>query len=149
MHYLETDMIISETIKEGIISEVRGRKAVVKVSCDDDACNGCKMQPACRNKKDITSLTARNDGCITLSPGDKVIVIGRIKGWFTSWLLLAALPCVAIITALITGFAIGLRDGIVGTLAIAVTIVYYIVLWFFRKRLNRKVEWIITDKIQQ
>lgn len=141
-------MIISETIKEGIIKEIKGKRATVSISCGDNACTGCKMLPVCKSKKEIIDLNAKIESGVDIASGDRVIVIGRIKGWLTSWFLLAALPCIAIIGALVAGFAMGLRDGVVGTLAIGITIIYYIVLWFFRKSLNRRVEWVIADKIQ-
>lgn len=138
-------MIVSEVVKEGIITEINGHRATVEVACNSDACPGCRISLFCKNDHNTVRLKTTVSSGAKVYCGDRVIVIGRIKGWFISWFLLAGLPIIAILGSVIAGFAMGLKDGIVGILAIVMTTIYYIGLWFFRKNLNRRVEWVIES----
>lgn len=140
-------MIISETIKRGTIKDIKGDRAKVKISCGDDACDGCRIASACHKPSYSPILKAKNENRIPLEIGDKVLIAGRVKGWFRAWLLLAGLPCVAILAGLVAGSLLKMKDGAAGLLSLGFVLIYYILLWRFRLRVDKNVEWIIESKI--
>ncbi|MDE6317523.1 MAG: SoxR reducing system RseC family protein, partial [Muribaculaceae bacterium] len=91
------------------------------------------------------TLQATIEPGLEIKEGDKVILIGRVKGWLKGWVLLAGLPCVAILAGLILGSLLKLKDGVTGTIALGFVLIYYILLWTFRTRVDKNVEWIVES----
>jgi sigma-E factor negative regulatory protein RseC len=140
-------MIVSDVVKEGVVMRVTAAEATVMVSCDDTACRGCKISALCGSGRDRIELSVKNDSGQDIDVGDRVVVIGRIKGWLAGWLLLAGLPIMALLAAVVAGFLLGLRDGAIGGLAIVVLIIYYLILYCLRRRIDNRVEWAIESVI--
>lgn len=138
-------MIISETVKSGIVVETRGRKAWVKIDCNNDACGGCHISNICTTSTYSPTLSALIAGELNVKSGDNVMIMGRVKGWLKGWLLLAGMPCLTILLGLVAGSMLGLKDGATGALALATVVFYYIALWMMRDRVNKNVEWVIES----
>lgn len=142
-------MIISETVKSGIVVETRGKQAWVKIACDNEACGGCHISGMCSAKNYTPTLPAVIDGELNVKSGDNVMVMGRVKGWLKGWILLAGMPCITILLGLIAGSMLELKDGAAGALALGSVVFYYIALWLMRKRVDKNVEWVIESITQQ
>lgn len=143
------EMLISETVKNGVVVKVSGKKARVKVSCDEGSCNGCRISSICHTPTYTPTLRATITRGLEVKEGDHVIITGRLKDWFKSWLLMAGMPCIAIMAGLVIGSILGMKDGATGGLALGFVLCYYIILWVFRARVDRKVEWSIESVITE
>lgn len=138
-------MIVSETVKSGVVVECRGNKARVKIDCSEKACEGCRISELCNTPKYAPELTAVIDDGLDVKVGDNVILVGRVKGWLKGWILLAGLPCIAILAGLVVGSLLELKDGLTGAIGIGCIILYYVVLWLLRGRVDRSVEWVVES----
>lgn len=140
-------MLISETVKNGEVVRVRGRKAWVKVSCSDSSCSGCKISGICHTPAYTPTLRATIDGDMRVREGDHVIMTGMLKDWLRSWLLMAGMPCLAIMAGLIVGSILGMKDGAIGLMSLGLVMCYYVALWVFRAKVDRRIEWRIESVI--
>ncbi len=138
-------MIISETVKSGVVVRTRGNSAWVKISCGDDHCNSCRIASLCSTPAYTPTLRARIESGLEVKSGDKVMLMGRVKGWLKGWLLLAGLPCLAILVGLVLGSMFVMKDGAVGIISLGLVMIYYVLLWRFRSKIDRNVEWIIES----
>lgn len=138
-------MIISETVKSGVVVNTRGNSAWVRINCDDDSCHGCRIAGLCSSSSYSPTLHATIETGLDVKKGDRVMLMGRVKGWLKGWLLLAGLPCVAILAGLVLGSMFELRDGATGIIALGFVMVYYALLWVFRGKVDKNVEWIVES----
>lgn len=81
--------------------------------------------------------------------GDRVMVVGRMRGWISGWLLPTGLPFLAILCALLAGFAVGLRQEAIAALVVGVIFLYYAFLYFCLQKLVRQLEWIVGESDEQ
>lgn len=138
-------MIISETVKDGEVVAIAGDIAVVAIGCGDQStCGACKLSGVCASSE-TTEVEARVEGGIKIAAGDNVIVVGRVKGWMASWLMLAGGPCLVVLAVVVAGFFIGLSELMIGGVAVATIALYYVILWASRRRLGKRVEWEIIE----
>lgn len=138
-------MIISETVKSGVVVKTRGEKAWVRIDCGEEACNGCHISGICGTQTYTPTLAARIENGLAVKTGDEVMLMGRVKGWLKGWIMLAGLPCAAILAGLVLGSMFELKDGLTGAIALGFVIMYYIMLWLMRGRVDRNVEWIVES----
>ncbi|MBD5229173.1 MAG: SoxR reducing system RseC family protein [Bacteroidales bacterium] len=138
-------MIISETVKSGVVVRTEENNAWVKITCASDGCDGCRISSLCSQPSYTPTLHATIAHGLKIKAGDKVIVTGRVKNWLKGWVLMAGLPMAAILVGLIFGSLLELKDGLTGTIALGFVIVYYLLLWIFRKRIDRNVEWVVES----
>lgn len=142
-------MIIGETVKSGVVVKAHGEMAWVKVNCGEDVCNGCHISTICSTPSFSPTLSAKIETGLELKEGDKVMLLGRVKGWLKGWILFAGLPFVAILAGLVLGSVFELPDGLTGALSLGFVILYYIMLWFMRERVNKNVEWVVESVSDQ
>lgn len=138
-------MIISETVKSGVVVSTSGMHARVKINCDDDRCHDCKMSHLCPTTSYTPTLHAKIESGLDVKEGDHVLLTGRVKGWMKGWALLAGLPCLAILSGLILGSLWELKDGAAGAMALGFVVIYYLLLWTFRGKVDKNVEWIVES----
>lgn len=132
-------MVISEVVKEGLIQSLSGRSALVRISSDD----------AADSKENVLVVRARIAGGVAVKKGDRVMVVGRLRGWVSGWFLLAGLPFLAILCALLAGFVVGLRQGAIAVAAVGVMFLYYAFLYFCLQKVVRQLEWIVGKPEEQ
>lgn len=125
-------MVISEVVKEGLIQSLNGRSALVRISSDDAA-----------DSKENVLVRARIVGGVPVKEGDRVMVVGRLRGWISGWFLPAGLPFLSILCSLSAGFAVGLRQGAIAATVVVVMFLYYTFLYFCLQKLVRQLEWIV------
>ena len=120
---------------EGIVLAVKDGKALVEM-VQTSACSACKARSMCMS---AGSQERRIDATMTepLQPGDKVEVMVTERLAWKAVLLAYILPFVVMMAA------IGLlnlwieNEAIAGTVALCAIALYYIVLSFFRGRLQK------------
>jgi len=138
-------MIISETVKSGVVVKTNGRRALVKISCGENACGACHISAICSTPSYSPTLTARIETGLDIKAGDKVMLTGRVRGWLKVWILLAGMPCIAILAGLLLGSVFELKEGVTGIMALGFVMLYYAVLWLMRGKVDRNVEWVVES----
>ena len=135
MRFLEYNM--DELIRhEGIVLAVQDGKALVEI-VQTSACSACKARSMCMSAE---SQEKRIDATMTepLNPGDRVEVMVTEKLAWKAVLLAYILPFIVMIVV------VGLleiwihNEAIAGTVALCAIALYYIVLSFFRDRLQKE-----------
>ena len=135
MRFLEYNM--DELIRhEGIVLAVKDGKALVEI-VQTSACSACKARGMCMSAE---SQEKRIDAVMLepMAAGDRVEVMVREKLAWKAVLLAYILPFVVMVAV------IGLlnlwieNEAIAGTVALCAIALYYIVLSFFRDRLQKE-----------
>lgn len=134
-------MSVTNVYKAGVVKRVDGNRAIVRVSCKGDECAGCKAALICSPNKDAQELTVDIPYGRLLSVGDDVRLVGRLRGWFAGWMLLAGFPCVAVLAAVCLGMWLKWSDVANGLLALGVLIAYYLIIYQVRSHINNRVVW--------
>lgn len=133
--FWNTDFMDEPIRHEGIVLAVKDGKALVEI-VQTSACSACKARSMCMSAE---SQEKRIDATMTepLQPGDKVEVMVTERLAWKAVLLAYILPFVVMMAV------IGLlnlwieNEAIAGTVALCAIALYYIVLSFFRGRLQK------------
>ncbi len=121
-------------------------KVCVKIT-SESACGSCKAREACglaeSTEKIIEVYTAH---AAEFKAGDRVMVgVRRNTGlWSVAVAYGGALAVLLVVLA--AASAAGVGEGLSALAAIAGVLVYYIVLWYFRKNIEQKIQFTITKQ---
>lgn len=121
---------------EGIVQRIDNTSVIVSIS-SSTACSGCHAEGSCNmsgKEEKIIEVTGRYD----VRPGDRVTILMKQSMGYAALLLGYLLPLVAVVTVLIILVALEVPELPAGLLALGILIPYYIILFFFRKRVNEK-----------
>ena len=125
---------------EGIVLAVQDGKALVEI-VQTSACSACKARSMCMSAE---SQEKRIDATMTepLTPGDRVEVMVTEKLAWKAVLLAYILPFIVMI-AVVGLLEIWIHnEAVVGSIALCAIALYYIVLSFFRDRLQKEFSFI-------
>lgn len=140
-------MAITDVRKKGTVLKTLGDRVEVGVACKGDECSGCKASFLCSTNKDAIRLNCKAPEGTELKPGDEVNLVGRLRGWFSGWMLLAGWPCVAALLVVALGFRFGWSDVTTGSVCCNVIVIYYGILVLLKGKLDKRVEWEIEKTI--
>ena len=121
---------------EGIVKS-SDKKSVTVSIISLSACTGCHAEGIC-------SLSGREEktveipGIYKVVPGESVTVLMKQSSGFAAVFLGYVLPLILVVVMLIILASISVPELTAGLGAIAILIPYYLALYFFRKRINRK-----------
>ena len=131
------DSIDSGTINhEGIVQKADDKSVIVSISAAS-ACSGCHAEGSC-------TLSGKEEKIIEVSgsydvkPGDTVTILMKQSMGYAALFLGYLLPLFAVVAILIFLISMKVPELSAGLLSLAILIPYYIVLFFFRKRINEK-----------
>ena len=130
-------LVMDEPIRhEGIVLAVVGEKALVEI-VQTSACSACKARQMCMSaesqEKQIDAVMLEE-----MQPGDRVEVLVTEKLAWKAVLLAYVLPFL-VMMAVMGLLELWIRnEAIVGTVALCAIALYYIVLSFFRGRLQKE-----------
>lgn len=131
---------------EGIVEERTGSRVRVKIT-SYAACSGCHARGACSISEEsdkILSLPIRNN---SLETGDRVMVILSQSLGFRALFLGYILPFLLVLTVLLGLTGLSDNELLSGLASLSVLPPYYIIIWLFRDRIDRKFEFTLS-KIQ-
>jgi len=125
-------------IHPGIIENINGDIVSVRI-LSQSACSSCHAKGACTvadMKEKIIETQSDNPG--QFKPGDEVMVrmdesLGR-KAVFLGY----GLPFVVLVGSIIVFLTIFSHEGLAALLSLLMLVPYYLVLYFFRKRLHKE-----------
>lgn len=118
---------------DGIVANADERSVTVKI-VSNSACSGCHAEGFCmvsdKKEKDIIV-----PGKYTVAPGDCVIVQMKKSMGYKALFIGYILPLLVFLVALILFAAFSVGEIYAGLGALVILIPYYLILWFFRKRI--------------
>jgi len=135
----------SNTINHIGIVQKSDNKSVTVIISAESACSGCHAEGSC-------SLFGKEEkiievkGYYDVKAGDTVNVIMNQSTGFTALFLGYMLPLIILIITLITFLSVRFPELISGLLSIASLLPYYLLLYFFRKRINDKFKFSLIVK---
>lgn len=121
---------------EGIVQRIDDTSVIVSIS-SSTACSGCHAEGSCNmagKEEKIIEVTGRYD----VLPGDRVTILMKQSMGYAALLLGYLLPLVSVVTVLIVLVALEVSELPAGLLSLGILIPYYIILFFFRRRVNEK-----------
>lgn len=118
----------------GIVESVGG--GVVRVQIERlSACAGCHAKSLCSIEKKRQVMTLRCDA--PLKVGEAVKVVGESSLGMKAVVLAFAVPLALMVVAMFVAAKAGCGEVVAACVALLVTLLYYIVLFAFRGRLER------------
>lgn len=121
---------------EGIVQKIDDLSVIVSIS-SSTACSGCHAEGSC-NMSGMEEKIIEVKGRYNVRPGDKVTIQMKQSMGYAALFLGYLLPLISVISVLITLIALEVTELTAGVLSLAILIPYYIILFFFRRRINEK-----------
>jgi len=121
---------------DGIVEKSDNGSVTVKI-VSSSACAGCHAEGYCSlsgSEEKIVMIP----GIYNVAAGDDVTILMKKSMGYNAVLLGYVFPFILIVVVLILLVALSVRESLAGLSAIAVLIPYYLMLWFFRKRIDNK-----------
>jgi sigma-E factor negative regulatory protein RseC len=121
---------------DGIVKSSDNRSVTVTISATS-ACSGCHAEGMC-------SLSGREDktveipGTYNVLPGDSVTILMKQSSGYSAVFLGYVLPLILVIALLIILASLSVPELMAGIGALVILIPYYLTLYFFRNRINKK-----------
>jgi sigma-E factor negative regulatory protein RseC len=131
-------MAAGTIIHPGIIERIEGERVLVRI-LSRSACSSCHAKSVCTiadmEEKIIEAVTDSSTGW---KPGDEVMVrmeesLGR-KAVFMGYVL----PLVVLLVSIIVFLSLLKHEGLAALLSILMLVPYYLVLYLFRKKLQKE-----------
>ncbi|HUX57407.1 MAG TPA: SoxR reducing system RseC family protein [Bacteroidales bacterium] len=120
----------------GVVLKVNDKSVSVIISAAS-ACSGCQAEGSC-NMSGKEEKIIDVAGSYNLKPGDDVTILMRQSMGYTALFLGYIFPLITVIIVLLTLVSMKIPELIAGVTSLAILIPYYIILIFFRKRINEK-----------
>jgi positive regulator of sigma E activity len=127
---------------EGIVKSSDNKSVTVSI-ISSSACSGCHAESICSlsgREEKIVEIPGKYD----VSPGENVKVLMKQSSGYSAVFLGYGLPLILVVSMLIILVSFSIPELSAGLGAIAVLIPYYLILYFFRKRINRKFTFTLT-----
>lgn len=142
---------------DGIVIAVNGDGTVLVRIVQTSACAACKAKAMCASaeskEKEIVALfvgeeAKRREGeRQDIKLGDEVVVMVQQKMGWKAILLAYMLPFIVIMTVVAIGNGLlGIREEVIGTAALCAIGVYYIVLGFFKDKIQKEFSFTARKK---
>ena len=122
---------------DGIVIAVNGDGTVRVRIVQTSACASCKAKAMCASAESKEKeIVAIGDGLLAV--GDEAEVMVQQKMGWKAVLLAYMLPFVVMMTVVAIGNGLlGIREEVIGTIALCAMGVYYIVLGFFKDKIQK------------
>lgn len=141
LNYFNRDMTAKSGRIEhlGIIDSVDSFEIIVRIT-SVSACGSCQAKGGCGMAElEDKQLVIPNDGTHTYKKGDRVNVVMNTRTGLKSVLFAYVIPVILLLIGLFTFNGIGLNEGLSAIIALATIAIYYIILFVFRKVLDKKI----------
>ncbi|MFV0290138.1 MAG: SoxR reducing system RseC family protein [Mangrovibacterium sp.] len=137
-------MISGEITHEGIIKRIEERKITVGI-VSQSSCASCHAKGACMasdtQEKELEIVRYSGDYRV----GERVLVVGKTSQGFYALFYAYVLPFAILMTLLIIMTNLGKSEGFSAGVSLFSLIPYYLVLYAFRNKISRKLEFEIKS----
>ena len=130
---------------DGVVERIEGENVHVKIT-SQSACGACKARQACgmAEAQEKIIVVPASDAARYL-PGEKVRVGVRKQAGRIAVMLAYGGALVVLLVALILSVVVcGASDGVGLAAALGSVVVYYLLLWAFRRRIEHTIQFTIT-----
>lgn len=121
---------------DGVVQKSDNNSVFVKIS-SESACSGCHSESLCSLSGKVEKIVEVS-GIYNFAPGDSVTVLMKKSAGYRALLLGYIFPLILVLFTLIILASSSVPELAAGLLSIAGLIPYYLILWFFRKRISNK-----------
>jgi sigma-E factor negative regulatory protein RseC len=128
---------------EGIVQKISDKSVIVKI-LTGTACSGCHAKGSC-NLSETEEKFIEVSGSYDVKPGDSVTILMKQSMGHTAVLFGYVFPLVAVIAMLIIMVSSGVSESAAGLASLAIMVLYYTVLYLFRKRIDKKFTFTLKD----
>jgi len=118
---------------DGIVLKSDKNSVTVKIT-SVSACSGCHAESSCTlpdKKEKIIDIS----GMYNVVPGEAVIVLMKNSIGYAAVLLGYVIPMILVVALALILDSLSTSELITGLGSLAVLVPYYLILWFFRKRI--------------
>ena len=124
---------------DGVVERIEEGHIVVRI-LQTSACAGCKVAAHCNaSEAKVKMVDVYQKVPTSLNVGDSVVVSTSGATAGKALLLGFGLPLLLLLMTLAVMLGLGYSEGTAALSALAVLIPYYIISWFFRRRIARSV----------
>jgi sigma-E factor negative regulatory protein RseC len=132
---------------DGIVIAVNDNETVLVRILQTSACAACKAKAMCASaeskEKEILAMAYEE-----LALGDEVVVMVQEKLGWKAVLLAYILPFIVMLAVIAIGNGIlGIKEEVIGTASLCAMGLYYIMLGFFKNRIQKEFSFTATKKI--
>lgn len=136
---------------DGIVIAVNGDGTVRVRIVQTSACASCKAKAMCASaessKKELTAFTVQELSGSEVKVGDEVVVMVQQKMGWKAVLLAYILPFIIMMAVIAIGNGIfNIREEIIGTASLCAMGVYYIILGFFKNKIQKEFSFTARKK---
>lgn len=132
---MKKESLPESIMHDGVVQAVGNNKIVVRITAAPD-CAGCHASGVCgfagREEK-IIDISGNYD----VKPGENVTVMMQKSMGFKAVLLSYMIPFILVMAALIVLVSLSVSELTAGLVSISVLVPYFLILYFFRKRIDR------------
>jgi positive regulator of sigma E activity len=128
---------------KGIVQKKDEERVIITISAAS-ACSGCHAEGSCGmmgKKEKIIEVY----GKYNVKPGDQVTIQMNQSMGYTALLFGYVFPLISVIVVLMILISQHVSELLSGVISIASLIPYYTILFFLRKRINKKISFTLKD----
>lgn len=122
--------------QRGIIEEIENGTAMVKIT-SFSACASCSSKDACLTSESANKTISVYVGEEQFNRGELVTISMKKTLGLKATLLAYILPFIVLLITLLTLIEFGVNEAISGIISLAVLIPYFLVLYFFKHKLQK------------
>ena len=139
---------MEEISHRGIVRDIDRYVTRVEI-VRQSACEACHAKSLCGVGESSTSLVeVPTDTFALLQPGDQVeLCLKKSMGMKAVWVAYV-IPLIILVAAVLSSSAAGLAELYVGLVGISAVVLYYLVIFCFRKKLNNQFVFYIKRKYE-
>lgn len=120
----------------GKVEKVDPGCVTVKI-ISESACSGCHAKGRC-SLTDSEEKTVFVTGSYNVTPGDTVTVLMKQSMGYNALLIGYVIPFLILLSSLVILVAMTLPEAYAGLLSIGILALYYLVIYIFRNRIDKK-----------
>lgn len=128
----------------GTVVKVTAGSVCVKVGDGADKCGGCSVKFMCKTSgddSDIIEVPLKSSSRFV--GGEQVKLTLSDNKQYSATLIALVLPCIALVLGVVAANLAGLDEGLCALSGLALTAVYFGVLYVMRRNVDRKFTWTI------
>ena len=133
---------------EGIVQSVEGLKVTVKMTVGS-ACSGCHAKGICGAAESRDKVVnAININRLDLSVGDTVAVEMRQTLAMKAVVICYLVPFIVLFASFCLMYLVCSVEWVNVAVSLGLTALYFVLLWVFRKRIEKNVTFVVTKPFQ-
>jgi len=121
---------------EGIVLSNDGNTVIISIS-SASACSGCNAEGSC-NLSGQDEKIIEVHGKYNVKSGEQVTILMKQSMGYLALFLGYLFPLIAVVIVLLAMISMKVPELFAGSLSLAILLPYYIVLFFLKKRINKK-----------